>query len=154
MRAAIALTYLLVMWRLMRTGAPIVFTGTVTTDVTLNGSGAGTLIVTGPAVFEANGAYNTVDSAVVSGDVISLEGSADTTYQPNMFWHRDGLAIAYVDIKKLKSTDTVYKANDGLRMRCSMDSDVRANKQIVRFDLRPAYGATNQFFVGQSFGKA
>ena len=136
------------------TGAPIVFTGTVTTNVTLNGSGEGTLIVTGPAVFEANGAYNTVDSAVVSGDVISLEGSAGTTYQPNMFWHRDGLAIAYVDIKKLKSTDTVYKANDGLRMRCSMDSDVRANKQIVRFDLRPAYGVTNPFFVGQSFGKS
>lgn len=136
------------------TGAPIVFTGTVTQDVTLDGSGAGTIVITGPAIFEANGAYNTTDSAVVSGDVISLEGSASTTYQPNMFWHPDGLSIAYVDMKKLKATDTVYKGRDGLRMRCSMDSDVRANKQIVRFDLRPAYGVTNPFFVGQGFGKA
>lgn len=135
-------------------GSPIVFTGTVVSDVTLSGTGTGTLIVTGPAIFEASGAYNTVDAAVVTNDVISLGGSQNSTYQPNMFWHPDGLAIAYVDMKKLKSTDTVYKGKDGLRMRCSMDSDVRANKQIVRFDLRPAYGVTNPFFVGHGNGKA
>lgn len=135
-------------------GAPIVFTGTVTSDVTLSGTGTGTITITGPAIFEATGAYNTTDSAVVSGDVITLGGSASTTYQPNLFWHPDAFSIAYVDIKKLKSTDTVYKSQDGLVMRCSMDSDVRANKQIVRFDLRPAYGVNNPFFAGQSFGNA
>lgn len=135
-------------------GNPIVFTGTVVSDVTLNGSGAGSITITGPAIFEATGAYNTTDTAVVSGDVITLGGSASTTYQPNLFWHPDAFSIAYVDIKKLKSTDTVYKSRDGLVMRCSMDSDVRANKQIVRFDLRPAYGTNNPFFAGQGFGTA
>lgn len=133
-------------------GNPIVFTGTVTADVTLSGTGTGNITITGPAIFEADGAYNTTDSAVVSGDVIALGGSPSTTYQPNLFWHPDAFSIAYVDIKKLKSTDTIYKSRDGLVMRCSMDSDVRANKQIVRFDLRPAFGTNNPFFAGQAFG--
>lgn len=135
-------------------GAPIVFTGTVTTDVTLSGTGTGNITITGPAIFEATGAYNTTDSAVDAGDVLTLGGVASTTYQPNLFWHPDAFSIAYVDIKKLKSTDTIYKSNDGLVMRCSMDSDVRANKQIVRFDLRPAYGTNNPLFAGQGFGTA
>ena len=135
-------------------GNPIVFTGTVTADVTLSGTGTGNLVITGPAIFEADGGYNTTDSAVVSGDVITLGGAASTTYQPNLFWHPDAFSIAYVDMKKLKSTDTIYKSKDGLVMRCSMDSDVRANKQIVRFDLRPAYGTNNPFFAGQGFGNA
>ncbi len=135
-------------------GSAVVFTGTVTTDVTLNGSGAGTLTITGPGIYEASGAYNTTDSAIVSGDVVTLGGAASTVIQPNLFWHPDAFTIAYVDIKKLKSTDTIYKSRDGLVMRCSQDSDVRANKQIVRFDLRPAYGTSNPFMAGQGFGVA
>lgn len=134
------------------TSTPIVFTGTVVSDVTLSGTGTGNIVITGPAIFEATGAYNTVDSAVVAGDVLTLGGSASTTYQPNLFWHRDAFTINYIDIKKLKSTDTKWKSEDGLVMRCSMDSDVRANKQIVRFDLRPAYGVMNPFMAGQAFG--
>jgi len=135
-------------------GSSVVFTGTVASDVTLDGSGAGTITISGPAIFEASGAYNTTDSAVVSGDVITLGGSEDSTYQPNLFWHPDAFTIAYVDMKKLQATDTVYRGRDGLVMRCSKDSDVRANKQIVRFDLRPAYGTSNPFFAGQGFGAA
>lgn len=134
------------------TGAPIVFTGVVVTEATLDGSGAGSITISGPAIYEANGAYNTADSAVTAGDVVTLGGSASAVYQPNLFWHPDAFSIAYVDIKKLQSTDTIYRSHDGVVMRCSKDSDVRANKQIVRFDLRPAYGAINPFMAGQGFG--
>ena len=133
-------------------GNQITFRGVVTSEVTLDGAGAGTLVITGPAIYEAGGAYNTVDSAVVTGDVVTLGGTADKVIAPNLFWHPDALTIAYVDIKKLQSTDTIYRSKDGIVMRCSKDSDVRANKQIVRFDLRPAYGVTNPFMGGQGFG--
>lgn len=133
-------------------GNQITFRGVVTSEVTLDGAGAGTLVITGPAIYEVGGAYNTVDSAVVAGDVVTLGGAADTVVAPNLFWHPDALTIAYVDIKKLQSTDTIYRSKDGIVMRCSKDSDVRANKQIVRFDLRPAYGVTNPFMGGQGFG--
>jgi len=133
-------------------GTQIVFTGTVVSAVTLSGTGTGNIVITGPGIYEASGAYNTTDSAIVAGDVLTLGGAASTVYQPNLFWHPDAFAIAYVDIKKLQSTDTIYRSKDGLVMRCSKDSDVRANKQIVRFDLRPAYGVTNPFMAGQGFG--
>lgn len=135
-------------------GSLVEYTGTVTTDVTLSGTGTGTIIVTGPAIYEATGAYNTVDSAPVSGDVVTLLGSASTVYQPNLFWHPDAFSIASVPIKKLHSTDTIATTKDGLQLRCSKYSDGDANKQTVRFDLRPAYAVLNPFFAGQGYGSA
>lgn len=133
-------------------GAQVVYTGTVTADVTLGASGEGTLVVTGPAIYEAAGAYNTTDSAAVSGDVITLLGAASTVYQPNLFFHPDAFTIASVNIKKLHSTDTVATTKDGIQMRVSKYSDGDANTQTVRFDIHPAYGTMNPFFAGQAFG--
>ena len=135
-------------------GAPVVFSGTVTESVTLDGSGAGTLVIAGAGIFETGGAYNTVASALTSGDVVTLGGAASTIIQPNMFWHKDAFTIASVPIEKLYSTDTLFKTKDGLQIRCSMGSDIITNKQIIRFDLRPAFGTMNQFMAGQLFGTA
>ena len=132
-------------------GSPIPWSATVTETVTLAG-GAGNLVVTGPAVWEAAGAYNTVDSALTSGDVVTLGGAADDIIQPNLFWHKQAFSIGSVPIKKLYSTDTLATTEDGLRIRVSKYSDGDANKQIVRFDLRPAYACLNPFFSGQGFG--
>jgi hypothetical protein len=134
------------------TGAPIVFSGVVTETVTLGASGEGTLVIAGPAIYEASGAYNTTDSAVVSGDVVTLGGGADSVIQPNLFWHPDAFTIASVPIKKLHSTDTVGTTKDGLQLRCSKYSNGDANSQTVRFDLRPAYGVMNPFMAGQGHG--
>ena len=134
------------------TGAPIVWSGTVVSAVTLGASGEGTLVVTGPAIYEATGAYNTTDSAVVSGDVVTLGGAASTIIQPNLFWHKDAFAIGSVPIEKLYSTDTLAKTSDGLQIRVSKGASIRENKQIVRFDLRPAFGVLNPFFAGKGFG--
>lgn len=136
------------------TGNPIVFSGTVTEAATADGTGNVTLIVTGPAIYEAGGAYNTVDSAPVSGDVVTLQGGADSIIQPNLFWHKDAFTIASVPIKKLHATDTIATTADGLQLRCTKYANGDANTQSVRFDLRPAFGALNPFFAGQGFGKA
>ena len=136
------------------TGASVVFTGTVNEAVTLSGTGTGTIVITGPAIYEASGAYNTVDSAPVSGDVVTILGATATTYQPNLFWHPDAFTIASVPIAKLHSTDTIATTADGLQMRCSKYSDGDANKQTVRFDIHPAFGCLNPFFAGQGYGTA
>ena len=135
-------------------GAAILWTGTVTADVTLTG-GAGTIIVTGPMIFETgsgNGAFNTVSQSPLMGDIITLLGAAATTFQPNLFWHKQAFSIGSVPIKKLQSVDTVATTRDGLQFRVSKGSDFLANEQKVRFDFRPAYGVMNPFFAGQSFG--
>lgn len=133
------------------TGTAVLWSGTVTADVTLSG-GAGTIVVTGPAIFESSGAYNTVSQSPLSGDIITLQGSASTTIQPNLFWHKQAFGIGSVPIKKLQSVDTIATTSDGLQFRVSKGSDFLANEQKVRFDFRPAYAVLNPFFAGQSFG--
>lgn len=133
------------------TGAPIVWTGTVTTDVTLSG-GAGNVTVTGPAIFEASGAYNTVSQSPLSGDVVTFSGAANDIVQPNLFWHKEAFSVGSVPIKKLHSTDTVATTEDGLQIRVSKGVGFLENEQKVRFDFRPAYGVMNPFFAGQGFG--
>lgn len=134
-------------------GAEILWSGVVTADVTLSGGG-GTIVVAGPAIFEANGQYNTTDTAVQSGDVITILGAASTLYQPAMFYHQDAFGIGSVQLKKLYATDTIMTSKDGIQMRVSRYADGDANKQKVRFDILPAYVTFNPFFAGQGFGVA
>lgn len=134
------------------TGGSIVFTGTVTDTVTLDGTGAGNLIITGPALFEANGQYNTVSQAIAPNDVVTLGGAADTRIQPNMFFHRDAFCIAGVPMEKLDSTDTIATTKDGLQLRVSKGSDFTKNTNKIRIDLRYALGTMNPFLAGQGFG--
>lgn len=136
------------------TSSPLVFTGTVVSDVTLVG-GAGSIVITGPAIFEAtvgNGAYNTVDSAAVAGDVVTLLGSDTTIIQPNLFWHRNAFSIGSVPMKRLFSTDTFAETKDGIQIRVSQGAGFLENVNQVRVDIRPAYAALNPFFAGQLFG--
>jgi hypothetical protein len=134
------------------TGAQVVWSATVTADVTLDGSGAGNLVLTGPAINEANGQYNTVDAAITAGAVITLGGADSTIIQPNLFWHKQAFTVASVPIKKLHSTDTVATTEDGLQLRVSKGVGFLENEQKVRIDFRPAYGVMNPFFAGQGFG--
>lgn len=133
------------------TGAPILWTGTVTATVTLTG-GAGNVTVTGPAIFESEGAFNTVSQSPLSGDVVTFAGAANAIIQPNLFWHKQAFSIGSVPIKKLHSTDTIATTEDGLQFRISKGVGFLENEQKVRFDFRPAYGVMNPFFAGQGFG--
>lgn len=134
------------------TGAQILWSGVVTADVTLSG-GAGTIAVAGAGIYEANGQYNTVDSALTSGDVVTIiNAAASTVYQPNLFYHKQAFGIGFVKLKKLYATDTVVTTKDGLSIRVCKYADGDANKQKVRFDVVPAYATFNPFFAGQGFG--
>jgi hypothetical protein len=132
-------------------GARIPFRATVTADVTLSG-GAGTIVVSGAAIFEANGAYNTVDSALATSDVITVLGAASTAYQPNLFFHEQFVGLGTVKLDKLFSTDTVATTSDGFSLRVSRYSDGDANTQKVRFDILPAFAVFNPFFGGVAWG--
>lgn len=136
------------------TGALKEYRAVVTEDVTLSGTGTGTIVVAGPAIFEADGQYNTVDSAVVSGDVITVLGAAGGTFQPNMFFHKQAYGMATVKLPKLFDTDTVITSEDGFSVRVTKYSDGDANTQKIRFDLLPAFVTFNPFFAGLGYGVA
>ena len=133
-------------------GANVPWVGTVTTSVTLGASGEGNITVTGPALFESGGQYNTVTALPTSGAVVTLSTPNATTVQPNLFWHKNAFGIGSVPIKKLYSTDTLATTEDGLQFRISKGAGFLENRQDVRIDFRPAYATLNPFFAGQGFG--
>lgn len=132
-------------------GAQVKFRGTVTADVTLDGSGEGTINIAGAAIWESGGAYNTTTAALAT-DVITVLGATGISVQPALFFHPQAFGLATVKLPKLYSTDTVATTSDGFSIRCSKYADGDANQQTVRFDLLPAYATFNPFFAGQGFG--
>lgn len=135
------------------TGSMVKFRAVVTEDVTLSGTGTGTLVVSGAAINEANGQYNTVDAPLQSGDVITILGAAGYTAQPNLFFHKQAFGMATVSLPKLYDTDTVIESEDGLSVRVSRYADGDANTQKIRFDILPAFVTFNPFFAGLGFGR-
>ena len=134
-------------------GTGILWNATVVEDSTMTG-GAGNLIVTGPAIFESTGAFNTCTALLLDNAVVTILGAASKTYQPNLFWHKQAFGIGSVPIKKLHSTDTLATTEDGLQFRVSKGVDFLKNKQLVRFDFRPAYSVLNPFFAGHGWGSS
>jgi hypothetical protein len=132
-------------------GANVLWTGVVTADVTLT-AGAGNITVAGPAIYEANGQYNTVDSAPVQNDVVTILSASNTLYQPNLFFTKQAFGMGTVKLPKLYSTDTIATTEDGMSIRVSKYADGDANTQKIRFDLLPAYATFNPFMAGQGFG--
>lgn len=133
-------------------GAQVKFRAIVTADVTLGSSGEGNLVMSAPAIYEANGQYNTTTAALATSDVVTILGSSGVVYQPALFYHPQAFTLTTVQLPKLYSTDTVAVTKDGMTIRCSKYSDGDKNKQMVRFDLLPAYGVLNPFFAGQGYG--
>lgn len=137
-------------------GSPITWKGTITADGAFV-AGAANITVSGPALFEYSagtnfGQYDNIDAAIAGTEVVNLLGAASTTYQPNLFYHKDAFAIAFVKLPKLYSTDTIAVTSDGIAIRVSKYSDGDANTQKIRFDLLPAFACLNPFFAGKAWG--
>lgn len=135
-------------------GNQVPFRWTVVSDVTLDGTGAGTITVTNAAIFDSasNNQYDNISSAPVSGDVITILGAASTVYKPNLAYHEDAFSFATVQLPKLYATDTVYQSADGLTFRATRFADGLANKNILRVDLMPAYGIANPMHSMRCYG--
>ncbi len=133
-------------------GAAKKFRCTVTADATVSTAGTATVVVAGPAIFETGGAYNTISSALTSGDVVTIKETASAEYQPSLFYHKDAFSVTTVKLPKLYSTDTVAWTRDGMTMRVSKYSSGSENLQRVRFDMLPAFATLNPFFAGRGFG--
>ena len=132
-------------------GNQVPWTGTVVADATITG-GAATIVVSGAAIYEANGQYNNVTAAPVATNVVTILGAASTLYQPNLFYTKQAFGVGTVKLPKLYSTDTIATTSDGFSIRVSKYADGDANTQKIRFDLLPAYACFNPLFAGQGFG--
>ncbi len=130
-------------------GANIPWRGVTVSDAAFT-TGAATLVVSSPAILEANVAYNTVNNAIEDDDVLDIltEGA---TFSPNLFYHPQAFSMASVKLPKLFSTDTTVTTEDGFSLRVSKYADGDANQQKVRFDLLPAFATLNPWFAGHGW---
>lgn len=133
-------------------GAAIPWRATVVTGGVASG-GVVTVVVAGPAIFSSTDtAYNTVDRAPVTNDVVTILGAASTVLAPNLFYHPDAFGLATVKLPKLAATDTTATTSDGMSIRVTEYSDGDSNKHKIRFDLLPAFVVFNPLMAGTGWG--
>jgi len=134
-------------------GNPIEYTATVKVGGTAAG-GALSVTVTAPAFFDgATGQYEAVDAVIAGGEVVTVvSGAPGSTNQPNLFYHKDAIGLATVQLPRLHATESAVGNLDGFSIRVHRFSDGRANKQQVRFDILPAFAAFNPMLLGRFYG--
>ena len=128
---------------------------TVTADADTDGTGAVTVQVTCPPIFETaagRGAYNNISAAIEAGDAFTIEGSPGSVRQPNLFFAKSAFVLDTVALPKLEATDASFKSKSGFQLRVSRGSDLRGNKHIVRFDMLPGFGCANPLMAGRGYG--
>lgn len=129
------------------------FTATVVADAASVGADV-TVTITAPIIVDAsNPQYNNVGNAPAAGDsVLVVSGASGTLNQPNLFYHKNAFTLNTVQLPKLNSIDSAVMNNEGYSIRMHKYADGDANKQMVRFDLLPAYGVTDPMKAGKFFG--
>jgi len=138
---------------LSRDGAAIKFTGTVTADVIANGAGEVTVTIAGAPIFDpANEQYNVVDAALADNDTVKVLGTASTVYKPSLFFNKQAFALATIDLPPLHALDSTTISHEGFSIRATGYSDGDANKQMMRFDLLPAFSVLQPHKLGRVNG--
>lgn len=137
-------------------GNPVKYRMTVVSGGNSGASGELTVTAVNAAIYGAAGGqdqqYTTISSPLTSGDAFTILGTANTTYQPNLFYHKSAIALGSVKLPRLAATDFYLRSEDGLVIRVTRGSELLANKQIWRLDMLPVLGCTNQMFIGKGFG--
>lgn len=127
-------------------GANVPFSVTVLDDATADGSGNMTVSVSGAAIFETgiNGAYNTVNRAITSGDAVTvLDSTADNIVRPNLAYCKDFVGMGSVVLPKLHALDSMVMNHKGVSIRVHRFSDGVGNKNRYRFDMLPTFATFN-----------
>ena len=133
-------------------GSTQAFQCVVTEDVTADGSGDLTAVVTAP-IFEVDGQYNNTDVALAGGESVTvISGDAGGSVNPSLFYHKQAVGIGTVELPKLHGWESKVISDGGFSIRMTMGSDIRGNNQIVRFDMLPAFVTFNPLFGGRFYG--
>jgi hypothetical protein len=122
----------------------------VTADVSSDGAGAATVIIS-PAII-AGGAYQNVTARPADNAAITIKtGSASTAYSQNILWHPDAITFVSPEMEVPGGMDMAYSvpAPDagGISLRFVRGFDITNNKRISRFDVLYGAAVTRQGWV-------
>lgn len=115
---------------------------------TADGSGNIVANVSGAAIYETglNAAFNTVDRALASADVVTITETASTIYRPNLAYCEGFVGVGSVVLPKLHATDSMVMNHKNVSIRVHRFSDGVGNKNRYRFDILPTFACFNPFW--------
>ena len=110
----------------------------VTADVSSDGAGAATLILS-PAII-AGGAFQNVTARPTNGVTVTIKtGTANTTYVQNILWARDSITFVSPKQELPGGMDMAYQASladeGSISLRFVRGYDITNNRFISRFDV-------------------
>ncbi len=110
----------------------------VTADVSSDASGNASIVIS-PAII-AGGAFQNVTARPADNAVITVvTGTASTTYQQNMIWHKDAITFVSPEMELPGGLDYAANASladdGGISLRFLRGFDITNNRRISRFDV-------------------
>jgi hypothetical protein len=109
-----------------------------TADVTLNGSGAGTITVA--PMYSAGNALATVDVLPQSGKAVVFVGAASSQYAQNLVYHKDAITFATADLLLPQGVDMAARAvHNGISLRIVRQYDINNDRLPCRIDVLYGY---------------
>ena len=110
---------------------------TVTADAT--GSSTATLSIY-PPLYTADNALATVDAFPVATAVVTMLGSASTSYPQNLAYHKDAFTFATADLIMPEGVDKASRqVHNGISMRIVKDYDINNDRLPCRVDVLYGY---------------
>ena len=110
---------------------------TVTADA--SGSSTATLSVY-PPIYTADNALATVDAFPVAAAVVTMLGSASTSYPQNLAYHKDAFTFATADLIMPEGVDKASRqVHNGISMRIVKDYDINNDRLPCRVDVLYGY---------------
>jgi hypothetical protein len=107
-------------------------------DVTLNGSGAGTITVA--PMYSASNALATVDVLPQSGKAVVFVGAASSQYAQNLVYHKDAITFATADLLLPQGVDMAARAvHNGISLRIVRQYDINNDRLPCRIDVLYGY---------------
>ena len=107
-------------------------------DVTLNGSGAGSVTVA--AIYSPAHALATVDSLPGNSKNVIFLGAASTQYAQNLVYHKDAITFATADLLLPQGVDMASRAiHNGISLRIVRQYDINNDRMPCRIDVLYGY---------------
>ena len=109
-----------------------------TSDVTLDGSGAGTITVA--PMYSAGNALATVVTLPATSSAVVFMGAAGVTYPQNLVYHRNAITFATADLVMPQGVDMAARVqNNGISLRIVRQFDINNDRMPCRVDVLYGY---------------